>query len=195
VAKAERSPIRAEQDGTTYHYDGSDLRAFGLGLARQKDWGALAKAIRDALRGDGSAFVPKPPQSPYPDLSTGITECLDLPRLAYDELTGTVERLERVAPNTGAVSTMATNTLQCSGWPTPVTNPPAELPDGLPPLLGAGAWDEFDAVQPVLDQVPGSGSIFHDDAGHTLYMVNACARRHIDRYFTDEVVPPRGTEC
>lgn len=196
VTKAQRAPIPAEQAGVTYHYDGADLRAFGLGMARQKEWAALARAIRAASHGDASAFVPTPPRSPYPDLPAGITECLDLPRFeSYQALTRTVSQLERIAPNTGAVGTMAANTLPCVGWPTPVTNPPSPLPDGLPPLLGSGAWDEFDAVQRVLDQVPGSGSIFHDDAGHTLYLSNACARRHIDRYFTDEVVPPRSTEC
>lgn len=196
VAKAERSPIAAKQDGATYHYDGSDLRAFGLGMAWAKEWGPLAKAIRNALHGDASAFVPKPPESPYSDVLTGITECLELPHAkSYEELVETFDRLDRIAPNTGAAGTLAGPTLHCVGWPTPMTNPPAPLPDDLPPFVGAGAWNEYEAVQPVLDQVPGSGSIFHDDAGHTLYPFNACARRHIDRYFTDRVVPERGTEC
>lgn len=196
VNKANRAPIAGTVDGVTYHYDGVDLRGLALGLARQKAWPELAVAIRDAGRGDAKGFVRKPPQSPYPDVPTGITECTDLPR-ATDQRTliKTAARLERLAPNVGSVGTMLANTLTCVGWPTPVTNPPSPLPAGLPPLLGAGAWDEYDAIGTVLDQVPGSGSIRHEDAGHTLYGSNACARQLINRYFTDREVPARGTEC
>ncbi len=196
VAKADRKPLAATLDGATYHYNGTDLRGLALGMSRREYWPELAAAIRDASRGDASGFLPSPPQSPYSDIPTGITECTDIPRAtSYPELIATAKRVERVAPNTGIVGTMVANTLQCVGWPTPLTNPPAPLPDGLPPLLGAGAWDEFDAVKPVLDQVPGSGSIFHDDSGHTLYQFNECARTLINRYVTDLEVPERDTEC
>lgn len=196
IAKAERNPLQARRGDETYHYNGTDLRGLGLGLARRKNWSELAVAIKDASRGDASGFLPDRPQSPYPDLPLGITECLDMPRIeSYEELAGTVKRLERIAPNTGAIATMTMNTLQCVGWPTPTTNPPAALPGGLPPFLTAGAWDEFDALEPVADQVPGSGSISHDDSGHTLYLFNECARRLIDAYFTDRAVPARDTAC
>ncbi len=75
----------------------------------------------------------------------------------------------------------------------PVTNPPAPLPKGLPPMLGAGAWGESDAVQRVLAQVPGSVTVRHEGPGHTLYGVNACARAHINRYFTDGALPTAAT--
>ncbi|WP_152366162.1 alpha/beta fold hydrolase [Microlunatus speluncae] len=196
VRKADRTPLVGTRGEETYHYNGTDLRGLALGLARQKDWTELADAIRDAGRGDASGFIPAKPQSPYPDIPTGITECTDIPRATtYGELTAAAKRVGRVAPNTGSVGTMVANTLQCVGWPTPLTNPPAPLPDGLPPLLGAGAWDEFDAIEPVLDQVPGSGSIFHDDSGHTLYQFNECARTLINRYVTDLEVPDRDTIC
>ncbi|WP_427884657.1 alpha/beta hydrolase [Kribbella sp. GL6] len=85
--------------------------------------------------------------------------------------------------------------LSCVGWPVPVRNPPAALPDGLPPLLMAGNWSEFQAASRVVDQVPGSGSIYHDGPGHTLYQSNACARAKIDAYLADLVVPALGTRC
>jgi hypothetical protein len=59
----------------------------------------------------------------------------------------------------------------------------------------AGNWSEFDAASRIIDQVPGSGSIYHDGPGHTLYQLNACARGKIDAYFTDLVVPPARTAC
>ncbi|WP_206061942.1 alpha/beta hydrolase, partial [Nonomuraea basaltis] len=68
-------------------------------------------------------------------------------------------------------------------------------PKGLPPMLGAGAWGESDAVARVLSQVPGSAVIHHDGPGHTLYGTNACARDHLNRYLTDRTLPPRQTKC
>ncbi len=196
VAKADRTPLAGKRGEETYHYNGTDLRGIALGLARRKNWSELAEAIKAAGRGDASGFIPARPNSPYPDIPTGITECTDLPHATdYRELTAQAKRVERVAPNTGVVGTMIANTLNCVGWPTPVTNPPAPLPAGLPPLLGAGAWDESDAIVPVLDQVKGSGLIRHEDAGHTLYQFNECARSLINRYVTDRVVPGRVTVC
>jgi hypothetical protein len=59
----------------------------------------------------------------------------------------------------------------------------------------AGNWSEFQAASRVVDQVPGSGSIYHDGPGHTLYQFNACARALIDAYLADLVVPAPGTRC
>ena len=195
IATADRQPIPAKRAGV--HYDGRDLQHLALGLARRgpDGWAPLAQAIRNADLGDASDFVPER-GSRYPDYSTGVTECLDWPRFDNRaEMTATVARLDRVAPHTGAAGTLATATLACVGWPVPVTNPPRPLPGGLPPLLGAGAWDESDAVQRVLDQVPGSALVRHEGPGHTLYLGNECARDHINRYFTDRVLPPPATTC
>ncbi|MFD2348938.1 alpha/beta hydrolase [Nonomuraea ferruginea] len=90
---------------------------------------------------------------------------------------------------------MATAGLACVGWPVPVTNPPAPLPKTLPPLLGAGAWGESDAVTRAMSTVPGSVTITHDGPGHTLYTSNPCARTHIDRYLTDKTLPPTPAKC
>jgi hypothetical protein len=132
----------------------------------------------------------------YPDQSTGVTECVDWPRpAARAELRPLISRLHKAAPDMGITGTPVAATLGCVGWPAPVTDPPAPLPKGLPPLLGAGAWVESDAIQRVLDQVPGSAEIVHDGPGHTLYYANACARDHIDHYLTDRVLPPTKTTC
>ncbi|MEU4834825.1 alpha/beta fold hydrolase [Streptosporangium sp. NPDC023615] len=195
VAGADRRPIPVKRAGIAY--DGRDLRAFAISAARDGDaaWPELARDIRGALAGDASGFLPER-GGRYPDLSTGVTECLDWPRPANRaELDATIARLRRAAPDAGTANTLATGTLGCIGWPVPVTNPPAPLPKGLPPLLGAGAWDESDAVQRVVAQVPGSTVVRHEGPGHTLYMNNVCARGHIDRYLTDRVLPAAGTTC
>ncbi|NUW45882.1 alpha/beta fold hydrolase [Nonomuraea rhodomycinica] len=194
VARADRTPVPATKNVA---YTGRDLQAFAIASARQGKtaWPALAQAIRKAHAGDASAFVPAR-GARYPDQATGVTECTDWPRPAdRKELDATVARLRQAAPNAGTAGTIATGTLQCIGWPAPVTNPPAPLPKTLPPLLGAGAWGESDAVARAIDQVPGSVTIIHDGPGHTLYGVNPCARDHINRYLTDKVLPPKNTTC
>ncbi|QFY12693.1 alpha/beta fold hydrolase [Nonomuraea phyllanthi] len=195
IARADRTPIPTKTANVAYKT--RDLQSFALALARQGDtaWPKLAQAIRKAAKGDASGFVPER-GARYPDQATGVTECTDWPRAANRaEVTAAVKRLRRVAPNAGTANTMASATLACIGWPQPVTNPPAPLPKGLPPMLGAGAWGESDAVQRVLSQVPGSATIHHDGPGHTLYGVNACARDHINTYFTDRRLPATTTKC
>lgn len=194
VARADREPVRAA-DGVAY--TGRDLRSFAVSSARQgrAAWPALAAAIRRAHGGDASAFLPAR-GARYPDQATGVTECTDWPRPASrSALDAMTARLRKAAPNAGAANTMATAGLACVGWPVPVTNPPAPLPKTLPPLLGAGAWGESDAVTRAMSTVPGSVTITHDGPGHTLYTSNPCARTHIDRYLTDKTLPPTPAKC
>ncbi|MFI6500600.1 alpha/beta fold hydrolase [Nonomuraea typhae] len=197
ISNADRTPIPAKSvPGVAYN--GRDLQDLFLGLSRggPPAWGKLAKAIDGARRGDASGFVPER-GGRYPDQLTGVTECTDWPRPAdRAALTAEVNRLRKLAPSTGEAGTLAAGTLACTGWPAGVTNPPAPLPKGLPPFLGSGAWGESDAVQRVVNQVPGSALVRHEGPGHTLYASNPCARAHIDRYLTDATLPPSPeTEC
>ncbi|MGP3914072.1 alpha/beta fold hydrolase [Nonomuraea sp. 10N515B] len=195
IARADRTPIPTTTANVAYK--ARDLQSFALSHARQGStaWPGLAEAIRKAAKGDASVFVSSR-GSRYPDQATGVTECADWPRFAnLKEAVATTRRLQRLAPNTGTANTMASATLGCIGWPQPVSNPPAPLPKGLPPMLGAGAWGESDAVARVLSQVPGSVTIYHDGPGHTLYGNNACARTHVNRYFTDRTLPSHPAKC
>ncbi|MEU8222089.1 alpha/beta fold hydrolase [Kribbella sp. NPDC048915] len=196
VARAQRTPMRA---GSTT-YDGNEIRATGLQLARRGEASypkLLAALQKAAAHGDASGFVPEPPNAPFPATpSPGVVECLDWPHpTSQRQLRQQVRRMEAAAPYTGAAGTIQLAVLSCIGWPVPVRNAPAALPDGLPPLLMAGNWTEYDAALRVVDQVPGSGSIYHDGPGHTLYQSSVCARTKIDSYLMDLVVPPRGTRC
>ncbi|WP_344883962.1 alpha/beta fold hydrolase [Nonomuraea antimicrobica] len=195
IARADRTPIPTKTENVAYQ--AGDLQSFALGMARQGApvWPKLAEAIRKASKGDASDFVPAR-GARYPDQATPVTECTDWPRFAnLKEMTAALTRLRKIAPNVGAANTLASATLNCIGWPVPVTNPPSALPKGLPPLLGAGAWGESDAVERVLSQVPGSAVIRHNGPGHTLYGSNPCARDHINAYFTAATLPPRKTQC
>ena len=195
VARANRDPLPA---GSTT-YDGNEIRKLGLNLARggPASYGRLADAIKKAAAGDASGFTPAPPNQPFPAApSPGVVECTDWPHPANQrELQRQVRRMEAAAPYTGIAGTIAYAMLSCFGWPIPVQNQPAALPKGLPPLVMAGNWSEFDSASRVIAQVPGSGSIYHDGPGHTLYLSNECARTKIDAYLADGVVPAPGTRC
>ncbi|HEY3561869.1 MAG TPA: alpha/beta fold hydrolase [Kribbella sp.] len=195
VARAQRSPLPA---GTTT-YDGNEVRWMGLRLARRGEasYPKLLEALRKADQGDASGFIPDPPNAPYPSTpSPGVVECTDWPHpTSLRQLQRQGRRMEAAAPYTGTAGTIQQAMLSCVGWPVPVQNKPAALPKGLPPLLMAGNWSEYDTGLRVVDQVPGSGSIYHDGPGHTLYQSNECARAKIDAYLSDLVVPAHGTRC
>ncbi|GAA1606635.1 alpha/beta hydrolase [Kribbella karoonensis] len=194
----QRVMARAPLPAGAVKYSADDIRYQAVALARVASYSRLAAALEKAARtGDASGFVPDPPNAPYATTaSPGVVECTDWPHPADQrQLMRQVRRMRAAAPYIGAVATIEQAMLSCVGWPIPVRNRPAALPDGLPPLLMAGNWSEFQAASRVVDQVPGSGSIYHDGPGHTLYQFNACARGKIDAYLADLVVPEPGTRC
>ncbi|GAA1294633.1 alpha/beta hydrolase [Saccharothrix xinjiangensis] len=199
VAGADREPVPAPAVNT--RYDGTQLRF--LAFAKAKDgparWGELAAAITAAENGDASGFAPRG-RDPHPGLpGGGVKECLDFPRPTDQRrLARTTGRLDRVAPNTGPAFPLAWHLpTTCTGWPAPVANPPAPLPRGLPPLLGAGTWLDHAATARVTAQVPGSRTIRHDGPGHNLFagMANQCVIDLVSRYVTTRALPPAGTTC
>ncbi|WP_188196187.1 alpha/beta fold hydrolase [Nonomuraea sp. SYSU D8015] len=199
IAEAAREPIPAPQAGA--RFDGTQLQALAFlklrpGPAR---WGDVVAAITAAEAGDASGFALSSRQ-PYPGApGGGYKECLDLPRpAAQRNVARTVKRLRAIAPNTGASFALAWHLpLTCAGWPVPVANPPAPMPRTLPPLLGAGTWQDYGSTRRVVEQIPGSRAIGHDGPGHNLFgaMANPCVIDHVSRYVTERRLPPRGTMC
>ncbi|SDM54484.1 alpha/beta fold hydrolase [Allokutzneria albata] len=156
LAKAAREPIPA---GTARH-DGMHLQRLGSTMAWRgpATWAQLATAIAAAEQGDASGFIPPGNPSPYPGtMGDQVKPCLDFPRPAdHRELSERIERLNRIAPNTGASFGPASHgQTVCAGLPAPV-NPPKPLPRRLPPMLGAGTWLDHGSTARVVDQVPGS---------------------------------------
>jgi pimeloyl-ACP methyl ester carboxylesterase len=199
VAKADREPIPAPS--VNARYDGTQLRALAFPKVRNgpAQWDALAAAITMAERGDASGFVPQG-RDPYPGLpGGGVKECLDYPRPTGQwQLARTTERLRRIAPNSGASFPLAWHLpTTCTGWPAPVSNPPAPLPRNLPPFLGAGTWLDHAATARVTAQVAGSRTIRYDGPGHNLFfaMANPCVIDHVSRYITTRVLPPSDPAC
>ncbi|WP_367130110.1 alpha/beta fold hydrolase [Saccharothrix sp. HUAS TT1] len=200
VARADREPVPAVAANAAY--DGTQLQALFSTMLRPgpNRWGAVLDAITAADAGDASGFVPPGRADPHPGLpGGGVKECLDFPRPDdHRQVTRAVERLRRIAPNTGASFPLAWHLpLTCAGWPTPAANPPAPLPRSLPPFLGAGTWQDHAATERVTDQVAGSRTIFYDGPGHNLFagMAVPCVVEHVSAYITERRLPPVGTTC
>ncbi|MFI6508732.1 alpha/beta fold hydrolase [Streptosporangium sp. NPDC050855] len=199
IATADREPIPAPS--VNARFDGTQIQALGFlklrpGPAR---WDELVAAVTAAEGGDASGFALSD-REPYPGLpGGGVKECLDFPRPAGQaELARTVRRLRAVAPDTGAAFPLAWHLpVTCAGWPAPVANPPAPMPRGLPPILGAGTWLDFESTRRVAGQIPGSRTIEFDGPGHNLFaaMANPCVIDHVSRYVTTRRLPARGTVC
>ncbi|MBV2364216.1 alpha/beta fold hydrolase [Streptomonospora nanhaiensis] len=199
TARADADPIPAPVAGV--HYTGRDLEATAFAVLTANrpgaTWRELAEAVLAAEDGDASGFV-RDPDRPFPGFpQPGVVECLDWNRPAdHAQMAATVARLSEVAPNTGGRLHMYGSILTCAGWPTPVTNPPGPLPEGVPPLLGAGTWSDFGSTSRAVASVPGSVSIVHDGPGHGLYWNgNACVVAHADTYLRTRELPPPGTGC
>lgn len=196
--RADREPVPAPAVGAAY--DGTHLRALAFAKVRggPARWPDLAAALAAAERGDASAMAFSP-REPYPALSGGgVKECLDFPRPRDQaQVARTVEHLRRVAPDIGAAFPLAWHApLTCAGWPAPVANPPAPLPGGLPPLLGAGTWLDHDATERLVRQVPGSRMLTHDGPGHNLLLMgNPCVLTHASRYVTTGRLPSGDVAC
>ncbi|WP_344881700.1 alpha/beta fold hydrolase [Nonomuraea antimicrobica] len=199
IAKADREPIPAPKADA--RYDGTQLQSLAFvklrpGPAR---WADVLAAVTAAEKGDASGFALSSSQ-PYPGLpGGGVKECLDFPRPATrQDVARTVKRLRAIAPNTGAAFPLAWHLpLTCAGWPTPVTNPPKPMPRTLPPMLGAGTWQDYDSTRRVVEQIPGSRTIEHDGPGHNLFgaMANPCVIDHVSKYVTERRLPSAGTTC
>lgn len=199
VAAADKQPIPAPKVNAAY--DGAQLRMLAFQQVKRgpEKWEEVVANIAAAERGDASGFAVSE-KYPYPGIpGGGVKECLDFPRATgLREVTRSIERLDTIAPSTGAAFPLAWHApLSCAGWPAPVSNPPSPLPRKLPPMLGAGTWLDFAPTARVLRQVPGSRSITFDGPGHNLFaaMANPCVIDHVSRYVTTGALPPRGATC
>jgi pimeloyl-ACP methyl ester carboxylesterase len=197
VGAADRDPLPVP--GTDIRYTGRDLQGlaqFSM-LTGPPAWPAVAAAVATAEGGDGSGFRPAQ-GNPYPVVGTpGVTECQEIPGYADQRaMAETVSRVRAIGPALAAALPLVAHALTCAGWPAPLSNPPAALPVGLPPLLGLGTWTDFPGTERVTRQVPGSVAVFHDGPGHVIYRPdNPCATDAVDRYLVDLVLPAPGTTC
>ncbi|WP_249125194.1 alpha/beta fold hydrolase [Saccharopolyspora erythraea] len=198
LAAADLSPIPARGSVPQATYDGDRLVFAGSVLALNPElWQKFSDALEQARNGDAALFHEyaggRQPMAP----SAGVAmECADgVAFRDYEDYEAALARGAELSPNFPGL--YATRELMCTSWTGPVANPRGPLPPGLPPMFGTGGWREFESVQNVLSQVPGSVGVKFDGPQHGLYLNEAdkCVIGHADRYFTDRALPPAGTAC
>ncbi|MEN3535211.1 alpha/beta fold hydrolase [Microbispora sp. ZYX-F-249] len=165
-------------------------------------WKAFAEAIDRARHGDGSGFG---------DTSFGMSQIWTAPvslamqcadglwgRTGYADLRRSRRAAERSSADFGSVSF---TTIACTGWTTPVVNPPRPLAGGrLPPFLGSGSDPgDYETTRRLLRHVPGSVTIHYDGPGHVSYLNGtaggACVVGHLVRYIENLRLPPPTAVC
>lgn len=203
--EANRSPIPATTEIL------GDVEVSGLHLhfltrgGRQPGragWLQLAEDIRLARAGDAAAFA----EFAFGNLavwsrpSSVAMQCPDRNQLSgFAQFREQIERARRTAPLTYGTHLLG---IVCGAWPIPVANPPAPLPSGLPPLLGAGTTlDDFAGTSRLMGHIPGSVAIKVEGRGHVVHLsspglpANPCVLDHLSRYLIDLELPPSGTSC
>jgi pimeloyl-ACP methyl ester carboxylesterase len=196
VDAADRNPVAVPGAGPGSAYSGFDLKMLASAMLTSGQWGRLADAVVLARRGDASGFaallpLPKQPMFPF----GSAVHCQDgIGYPSYGEYREAQERAVALAPHFAGLGHWLH--LPCSRWTGPVANPPAPLPGGLPPLLGAGSWGDGLTTEAITAQVPGSTTVRYDGTGHVLYQSGVrCVIEHADRYLIDLVLPEPGTSC
>lgn len=206
VDGADRRPLAVPAEGVSY-------TGFDLEVAVQADltqpgpgpeypnWQRLARLVAEAATGDASGFAQLLEQpavgSPKVPSFVGMdaTQCPDGRGFAdYAEFQRIRALGERLSAHFAGIELW--HPLGCAGWPSPVTDPPAPLPAGLPPLLGAGTWTDHAETADLVSRVPGSATVRYDGPGHGLYLTgDRCTIAHVNRYLAFGRLPPPDTVC
>lgn len=207
IARADRDPIPVKGEPAKAAYTGFDLKIAagpdlnGSGpMPEAPMWQRLTRNIDRARHGDAGGFAELLKQGfgtvkmrAMPGL---VTECLDGAGYRnYAEYLRAKRRGEVLSEN--FAGKWQVRGLSCAGWPSPVTNPRAPLPgDDLPPLLGAGTWEDLPGTEQTVKQVPGSRTVRFEGQGHGLYLTGErCTIGHVNRYLIDLTLPAPATVC
>ncbi|MFI9559181.1 alpha/beta fold hydrolase [Nonomuraea endophytica] len=162
------------------------------------NWLAFAESVDKARRGDGSGFGAWALGNARVWAMPGVLAmtCADGRGFAdHAELRTYRRAAEKAMPNLGSARF---DGLACTGWPLKVANPSRPLlPDGLPPILGAGStYGDLVATESFTRMIPGSVSVIYEGPGHSLYLMGKkCPIRHATAYLTELKLPAPGTTC
>lgn len=164
-------------------------------------WSDLGPALADALDGDGGPLWEL--ADSYYDFggftSYAAVECIDTPPPdGAEAYRAFADRARAQSPRFGGA--VANELLPCATWPAdPVGTAGPITALGAAPILVVG--NTGDAATPYANAVAvaemlDSGELLTVEMeGHTAYGSQSCARRAIDRYLVDLVLPPTGTTC
>ncbi len=207
MAMAERRPIPAP---------GADRPAgpgeISLGLAgalyAESRWDTLARAIADAVDGDGTgmveladAYLQREPDGEYGGLFEVYfaVSCLDAawPR-DPEEVLAAGERAARLAPHLGEA--VVTDYIRCALWPAPPQPLPAIEAVGSPPIVVISTTGDpatpYRAGVDLARALPEGVLLINVGEGHTIFGSGKdCVDDAVAEYLVELEPPEDGTRC
>jgi len=207
IAAAERAPIPAA---------GADRPAgpgeVSLGLAgalySETRWPLLARAVADAIEGDGTGMVELADtylqREPDGDYASGFevyfaVSCLDSewPR-DPDEVLDAGKRAAAVAPHVGEAP--VTDYIRCALWPAPAEPLPEVEAVGSPPIVVISTTGDpatpYEAGVALAETLPEGVLLTNEGEGHTIFASGkACIDDAVVTYLLDLEPPKDGTRC
>jgi pimeloyl-ACP methyl ester carboxylesterase len=202
-------PVQGQGDVTELT-EGWAATGIAEAMYDQREWDTLTAALRDVLKGDGTALMDLADQYAERNSSGQYTgnlleafpavTCLDAadsPDLqTYAERAVT---FSAKAPTWGAL--MAWGGEQCGVWPVKaVGHPHVVTAQGSGPIVVVGTTRDpatpYESSVRLHDQLANARLITYDGDGHTAYgRSNSCVDDAIDTYYTQGIPPKDGLTC
>jgi len=207
AAEVEKKDLPGDGERTV----GPDEFTLGVGLglySRRNGWPAIAQALAEAVRGDGStllslsdAYLDRS-ENGYKNISEAnfAVNCIDRPwprtEAPYYAL---AEKVRPKYPRFGPA--IALSGIGCSVWPTPAVGKPHEIhAPGMPPVVVIGTTRDpatpYSWSQALAKQLSRGILITHVGDGHTVYRASApaCVQRPVNDYLVS-LKTPREKTC
>ncbi|MEV4252723.1 alpha/beta hydrolase [Spirillospora sp. NPDC049652] len=190
VARAARTPIpapNAQGGATTVDDQAIQLVLPNLLMASSSvlfpsTWTTLGDGIARAQAGDASVLADNSaigqPQDAYAAIS-----CQSFPPQlrGYADAASRLAHARAISPHTGGASEAWMMTDLCASWPLPASDPwaPQRITGTPPILITSNRYDPSTPLvwaQGVHREIPNSGLLIAEVAGHTTFFNSACAR-------------------
>jgi pimeloyl-ACP methyl ester carboxylesterase len=176
----------------------------------QGSWATLIDAMRDALKGDGTALMDLADVYAERRQNGGYTgnlmqviyavNCLDKPESSsVAEHEKLAQEAAKVAPTWGPF--LMWSSLPCGYWPVKATAKPHPISAaGSGPIVVIGTTRDpatpYEWAVRLHDQLANASLITYNGDGHTAYMrSNSCVDDAVDAYYVDGTVPKDGLRC
>jgi pimeloyl-ACP methyl ester carboxylesterase len=197
-AQVEKAPIPAQPRDLG---PGELSTGLALPLYEESLWPDLARAVDEALKGDGSAMVGLADQ--YLALADSdiyfAVNCLDFtwPKTPEDLLADGKAAAER-SPHFG--EPIVNDYVRCSMWPAKPEPLPAVTAPAAPPILVVSTTNDpvtpYEAGVRTAERLKSGVLLTHHGEGHTVVGAgDSCVDDAVARYLVDLKTPEGGTTC
>ncbi len=184
------------------------LTAVAASLYSTQDWPDFAKAIANALHGDGTliaalaySYAGLQQDGTYANLlaANTATNCEDnaVPK-SISQYQSLAKQIAKVAPIFGAEE--AWGTLGCVYWPIKPNGKVGPIVNhSKTPILVIGSTGDpatpYSGAVHVAKELGNAELLTRTGSGHTAYLFSSCIQNWTNQYLTTVVLPPKNTVC